>query len=240
MSTNYDQITAEHYAAFRPSLHLPILAKCLGGNAKYDLGLDVGCGTGQSALALTHFCKRVIGIDSSMAMLEKTTPHGQVEYRYCNGSDLDFEDSNFDIITLAGSWYYGKSQKLLDEMTRVCKAASTIVVYDFEILFKPILKLLGVTPAKDVVTNYVYESYFTGLNAAKFVVQQLAKEQTQLEISSQNLAHVLLSDKKDYKLLCDQWGENKLYDTMVAQLQKLAQGESHRISAYIFYGVFAV
>lgn len=58
-----------------------------------------------------------------------------------------------------------------------------------------------------------------------------------MEISSQNLAHVLLSAKEDYTLLSAKWGETNIYDTIVIQLQKLVKREKHPIAAHIFYSV---
>jgi len=62
----YNVNVAYHYQAYRPDLHLPILQSVLG-TQRVAAGLDIGCGTGQSALALAHFCTRVTGLEPAPA-----------------------------------------------------------------------------------------------------------------------------------------------------------------------------
>ena len=64
MSKDYDNITALHYAAFRPPLHSTILDRCIEADRPYSSGLDVGCGTGANIAALAgHYT--CVGCDTS-------------------------------------------------------------------------------------------------------------------------------------------------------------------------------
>ena len=238
MSTDYDQITAEHYAAFRPSLHLPILAKCLGGNAKYDLGLDVGCGTGQSALALTHFCKRVIGIDPSESMLQNAMPHQQIEYQHCNGQDLEFDTNTFDVITFAGSLYYAKTQYLINEILKVTKPAGQIIIYDFKILLDDTLKQFGIAPPTKQELDYDYETDFSELDIQNLHLQNKVKSQITIGIGSADLGHLLLADSDHYAVLKGKFGETNVYTNLLAQLENLAVNKTPQIDAQIFYTLY--
>ena len=65
MLKEYDQITAFHYAAYRPLLHSKILNEYFDENGKQNIGLDIGCGTGHSSVALAKYCHKVFGIDPS-------------------------------------------------------------------------------------------------------------------------------------------------------------------------------
>lgn len=234
MSTQYNPITAKHYAAYRPSLHLPILKKVLG-NAHYTLGLDVGCGTGQSALALAHFCDKVIAIDPSESMLQHAMPHDQIDYQYCNGQDLEFDTNTFDIITFAGSLYYAKTQHLLREILKVTKPTGQIIIYDFEVLLDDTLRQLGVTPPSKLALDYDYQTDFSGLDTTKLHLQKKIKEKIDFEISTTNLGHLLLGDSDYYEILMGKFGESKLYTKLLAQLKNLVVNETHQIDAYIFY-----
>ncbi|MGB5555068.1 MAG: class I SAM-dependent methyltransferase, partial [Flavobacteriaceae bacterium] len=80
MSNDYDEITANHYLAYRPPLHDIILKKCLKNLERRKKGLDIGSGTGHSALALVEFCDEVIGIEPSLAMRKIALPHIQIQY----------------------------------------------------------------------------------------------------------------------------------------------------------------
>ena len=213
MSTEYDPITAKHYAAYRPSLHLPILKKVLG-NAHFTLGLDVGCGTGQSALALTNCCDKVIAIDPSESMLQNAMPQSQVEYQHCNGQDLEFEANTFDCITFAGSLYYAKTQHLLNEILKVTKPTGQIIIYDFEILLDDTLRQLGVTPPTNQELDYDHDTDFSGLDTSKLHFQKKIKEKIDFKISTTNLGHLLLGDSDHNALLAGKLGETNVYNKL--------------------------
>ena len=234
MSTTYDHITAKHYAAFRPFLHLSILKKVLG-NAHFELGLDVGCGTGQSALALTHFCDKVIAIDPSESMLQNAMPHDQIEYQHCNGQDLEFEANTLDIITFAGSFYYAKTQHLLNEILKVTKPAGKIIIYDFEILLRETLNQLGVTFPTKQELDYDYEVDFSDLDIQNLHLKNKVKAQIAFGVNSVNLGHLLLADSDLYALLTSKFGETNVYPKLLAQLENLTKEVDHQMDAHIYY-----
>ena len=128
----YANHIALHYAAYRPPLHQVILERVLGDN-RYSCGLDIGCGTGQSSIAILPFCQKVIGVDPSQEMLSRAVVNQDIDYQHFDKTQLDFEARHFDLITLAGSLFYGKSQQLLDEITRVLQIGGRVIVYDFNI-----------------------------------------------------------------------------------------------------------
>lgn len=49
--------------------------------AAFGRGLDVGCGTGQSPIALANYCRQVVWIEPSEAMLQKSIAHPSIAYR---------------------------------------------------------------------------------------------------------------------------------------------------------------
>lgn len=238
--TEYNPITAKHYAVYRPSLHLPILQKCLDENARFELGLDVGCGTGQSALALTKFCDKVIAIDPSKAMLQNATPHEQINYQHCNGQDLDFKVNTFDIITFAGALYYAKSQHLLNEVVKVAKPNAKVIIYDFEILLDPTLTKLGITPPTKMDLAYDHEVDFSGLDMLNLYLQNKVKEEIPFEISTNNLGHLLLADNDHYALLVVKFDRTDLFSKVVNELELTAKNTKPQIKSNLFYSVYRV
>jgi len=50
--------------------------------------LDVGCGIGHSTIALKKFSRRVIGVDSSPAMLAAATQSDNTEYVLETATDI--------------------------------------------------------------------------------------------------------------------------------------------------------
>jgi predicted TPR repeat methyltransferase len=77
----FPQAVAAHYDAYRPSLHDRILAPLLDDRGPFNVGVDVGCGTGRSAVALAAYRARVHGVDPSPAMLAQATTHDRITYR---------------------------------------------------------------------------------------------------------------------------------------------------------------
>ncbi|MEM9545206.1 MAG: class I SAM-dependent methyltransferase [Bacteroidota bacterium] len=239
MTKEYDQITASHYAAFRPSLHAQILKECLKED-DYDLGLDVGCGTGQSAIALSKYCNKVIGIEPSREMLEKSISHSNVEYRHYNGYSFDFPDAFIDIISFAGSLYYAKSQQLLDEVLRVSKRTTRIIVYDFELVLDRILEELNVYPTQKAAPNYDHQVNFDGLKQKRLKVEMQLIKTSSLEILMENITHVLLSSRDNYSLLSKSFGRDDLYDNIVQKLHIHLKSESAHIPANIYATVYQI
>ena len=240
MTKEYDQITAFHYSAFRPALHLPILEECLTEKEEYELGLDVGCGTGQSAIALANYCKKVIGIDPSKEMLEQSIPHSRVSYRHFDGHDFDFQEGLFDIITFAGVLHYAKSQRLFAEVVRVSKDSTRIVVYDFELLLDTLLEKLGLDTTLKPPSNYDHEANFDGLGQKEVKVEKKMNKRVSLKISIENIGHLLLSSKDNYSLLVGALGRDNIYSRITRQLNLKFKSESIVMEASTYSTVYLV
>jgi len=237
MLKEYDQITAFHYSAFRPSLHLEILKECLE-EGEHGLGLDVGCGTGQSAIALTNFCKKVIGIEPSKEMLEKSIKHPRIEYKHHNSNCFNFPKNHIDIITFAGSLYYAKSQQLLDEVLRVSKETSKIIIYDFELLLGTILEKLNLDRTSKQKSNYDHQVNFSGLNQNKLKIEGEFKKSLSLEISIKNISHLLMSSKDNYSVLSESLGIENLHNKISQKLHLILKSESTLVEAKTYSIVY--
>jgi len=233
MSIEYDSITAYYYASYRPSLHDGILKLCLG-NESFNNGLDIGCGTGQSSIALTNFCKKVIGIDSSAAMISKGIVHANVSYMVFNQQQFDFETNTFDMITLAGSLWYAKSENLLNEIVRVGTEHALVLVYDFEILLKDILDEIGFEKKASKKNPYNHEEDFTGLNTDKIMLIEKVSEETSLKIAISDLAHLILSVKEQYTSLQYLYGSDQLSKKIIDKLKLISNTEFFIIKAKTF------
>lgn len=240
MADEYDRITSFHYSTYRPPLHNPILDKCIPNNHTYDTGLDLGCGTGQSSIALTSYCQEVIGLELSKHMLKKSITHDKVKYHLFNGIDLDFSNDIFDIITFAGSLYYAKSQRLLDEVVRVSKRNANIIVYDFEInLDNVLMKLIGRT-ADAHNLKYNHEEDFSGLSQKNIQKERSSKDEVFLKVSNGEILHLLFATKDKYLLLLEKFGKSQLDTKISAALDKVMPLKIHDLKVKIFYAVYRV
>ena len=236
MKNEYDAFTAFHYNAYRPQLHSQILEHCISTKT-YFLGLDVGCGTGQSAIALTKNCQNVIGIDPSTEMLGKSIEHPKVVYHHYDGHIFNFQDYQFDVITFAGSLFYAKSQQLLDEVVRVSKNEADIIIYDFDILLNPLLEKLNL---KINSSDYNHQINFEGLNQEYLTLKEELKSTITLPISTSNIAHIILSVQDYYQPLAHHYGQNNLHHSIAQQLTEICKKETVTIRAKTFATLYQI
>lgn len=236
MPTDYDTTTALHYAAYRPNLHWHILETNLG-DARFNKGLDVGCGTGVSASALANFCDTVIGVDPSAAMLSKTVPTPSITYALMQNSILPFADDSFDICTYAGAWWYGKSQALLSETLRVMKPNSSILLYDFLVDLSTITTALGILPTD--LQGYDHKANFESLDTSKIKNYSQATEEKILQLSPTQLGHLLCAELPVYTQLKKRFPE-ATFNSLVAQLSKIAKTETIAVTAYCYANYYTL
>lgn len=232
----YDDITAFHYASYRPPLHSVILKRYLGNN-QYNSGLDIGSGTGQSSIALTNYCAEVVGIEPSAAMLSKAIDHPKVTYSLFDKDRIGFDQHTFDIITMAGSLWYGKSQQLLDEIIRVAQKRAIVVIYDFEVLLKTTLSQLGYSPKKsDNAYNHLED--FSGLNTQKIECIEKSTDRVFIQIGTRDLAHLILSVKDWYSSLTELHGEQGLYESITQKLSADSGSAFHDTQVDTFFTLY--
>jgi SAM-dependent methyltransferase len=94
--------------------------------------LDVGCGTGEDALALAgRFGISVAGVDLSSAMVDEARRRGLSEAQVASADALPFQAASFD-----GCWadrvlqHLERPQPALAEMVRVTRSGGRVVVAD--------------------------------------------------------------------------------------------------------------
>ena len=238
MSSEYDSITAFHYAAYRPTLHNAILNRCISRENISSLGLDIGCGIGHSSIALTKFCEKVVGVDPSKSMIKNAIEHQKVEYQNSDCQVLDFDSDSFDLVTFAGSLYYAKSQRLLDEVVRVAKNKGLVIIYDFEILVGDVLKGLGFSSKKD--DTYNHETDFSGLSAHSISLISNEKETAKINVSVTNLAHLILSVKEHYLFFNEKLVADNLHHQLSERLFELIESTDFEIDAKLYYKVYLI
>ncbi len=235
MPERYDQDAAAHYAAYRPPLHAAILHRVLIKPRHFDLGLDIGCGTGYSTLALAPYCTHTIGIDPSHAMLEQAVPHANVSYLTGAGDAVPLSNDTVDLVTFAGALFYADSEATRTEVQRVCKPNARVVVYDFEILLEATLRRLDVaTPA----TNSTYDHTINFSDRAGFTEHLVRSEQVDLSLTSEELAHVVLSDSNRLDVLAKASEHADLFTGLVHILG--GEHSTHTLSAALYYALYSV
>ena len=188
----YDSAIAKHYAAYRPPLHELILDRLINPSESFNLGLDIGCGAGCSTIALSKYCYFVLGIDSSQHMLDLARSHPKISYR--QGTIESLINSNtraYDIVTLAGSLFYMKTETLRNALQTVCAPGGTIIVYDFNVAIDQLANLAELSnPSLD--SNYDHDAGLS--NWEEFETTTDGFDRISFPASPEETAHLILSD----------------------------------------------
>lgn len=232
----YDSFTARCYAAYRPPLHGRLLGSCLpkrGGR-----GLDIGCGTGHSTRALRAYCDEVVGLEPSAAMLHSALPAPGVAYRLQRGERLRFPDRAFDVVTLAGSWYYAQSPDLLAEIVRVGRPGAYIVVYDFAANLQPFCAGLPGQPAGR--GDYDPTLNFTHTPHPAVRLSSFRSERIPVEMDVRSLSWLICSEADRVGGLTAHFGVENLPERLAAQLADGIGDEMVTITFATYASVYRV
>ncbi|QDK38117.1 class I SAM-dependent methyltransferase [Bdellovibrio sp. NC01] len=237
MSKDYNESVAFHYSQYRPPLHAMILSKAIEQNGHFDLGLDIGCGTGKSSKALKLFCKEVIGIDPSQTMIDNAEKLPSVTYICGNEESLaQFKNQQFAIVTFAGSLFYCKNEKLRSELKRISRDNGLIVIYDFEVRASEFLSAIGLNLSKIESSGYDHEVNIS--DWPEFKEEIVRKEQIILSPSAKELAHFILAHSTWTDELAMQFKDHDPFDKLVSYLK--SQGSEFELPVNIFYSRYKV
>ena len=124
---------AERYAQHRPYFH-PLVIEMVKAHLELKepvkRALDVGCGTGQSTVALKEIANSVTGVDVSDEMLNLAKQRSEIEYRNASAEDLSmFEDGSFNLITTSMAFHWFDHKYFLSETHRLLKTGGWFIPY---------------------------------------------------------------------------------------------------------------
>jgi|GEM_PF-222475 len=124
---------AERYARGRP-YHQGLVVERIRRHLKLQglmrRALDVGCGTGQSAIALKEIARRVVALDSSAEMLALAPRDRAIQYVNARAEALPLADGAFKLATVSSAFHWFERERFLCEVRRVLTARGWIVVYN--------------------------------------------------------------------------------------------------------------
>ena len=236
MTERYDNIAAKHYAAFRPALHPLVLERLVLPGESFRTGLDVGCGTGYSAVALAGYCDRVFGLDSSQAMLDSAAEHPKVTYLHGAGEALDqLPVRSFDVVTFAGSLNYTKNASLRRGLATVFAPGGRLLVYDFEVLLDGVMAELGAEAAA-VASDYDYRANLADWE--EFEVELDGVERLRIDVTARQMAHLLLADSNRHDTLSGRFPDGDPFEAVVNLLGE--ESERVELEADIYFTRYRV
>jgi ubiquinone/menaquinone biosynthesis C-methylase UbiE len=123
---------AAQYEQSRPYFHPVVMSRLVDllGRSRLQRSLDVGCGTGQSSVALTAVSAGVVGLDSSEAMLHHRRRGTSVAFVRGHAERLPFESGSFDLVSAALAVHWFDQTRFLAETSRVLRPMGWLLLYD--------------------------------------------------------------------------------------------------------------
>ncbi len=124
----------QRYRDARPYFHTEVMALIrerlgLAEGGRLDQGVDIGCGTGQSTVALLELAQRAVGVDSSEQMLKHAERRDRIEYRTGSAEQIPVEDDSADILTASLAVHWFDLPAFLSEAARVLRPGGWLVAY---------------------------------------------------------------------------------------------------------------
>ena len=127
---------AARYARVRPFFHAEVAARlrAFAGVERFERALDVGCGSGQSALALAAVAGQVIAVDASQSMLNEAPAHPNVCYRLGFAeeliAELDPEAGKFDLVSAGSALHWFDQQRFYAQCRELLAEAGLLAIYN--------------------------------------------------------------------------------------------------------------
>jgi SAM-dependent methyltransferase/GNAT superfamily N-acetyltransferase len=126
------QTAAERYAKSRPYFHPLVIDRIrafLHIQSPVPVAVDVACGTGQSALALTEIASSVIAADIAPAMLAQALAHPRIRYVAAPAEQLPVETHGADLMTVSLAFHWLDRSRFLAEAHRILRESGALVIY---------------------------------------------------------------------------------------------------------------
>ncbi|XP_068612586.1 putative methyltransferase DDB_G0268948 [Brachionichthys hirsutus] len=103
---------------------------------RFNLAVDVGCGSGQMTTLLAPHFSQVIGVDVSAAQLEMALSNkkpANVTYRQCPAEELPFGSGEVDLVTAVAAVHWFDQEKFFQEVDRVLRPGGCLAVISYDI-----------------------------------------------------------------------------------------------------------
>jgi len=134
----------------RPFFHDEVARRlcAFAGVQRFRSALDVGCGSGQSSIALAAIADRVIAVDPSRGMLSHAAPHPNITYQLGSAEHLDFAAGEFDLVSVGSALHWFDQDRFYSQCQKVMSPAALLAVYNdhFTAHMQPAITARGALP----------------------------------------------------------------------------------------------
>ena len=225
----YNCDSAFHYKSYRPPLHEFLLCRIFKDQT-FNNVLDVGCGTGNSSIALSKYSESVTGYDPSRSMIHKTQNNSKIHYTCELNQLLD----NYSLIVFFGSLFYVNDKSFILYQNKLSEGGF-LLCCDFQILYEPILSKL------ELYADEIEYDHFKNLdsyNTNSFVLINSEKFETEFSCQLNEVIHLLLSESHIKKQLNEKYEISNIFKNLIEELMIHYPQNEIKIKANLFYSYY--
>ncbi|HVJ04567.1 MAG TPA: methyltransferase domain-containing protein [Candidatus Saccharimonadales bacterium] len=127
-----DTDVAARYAKVRPFFHEDVIKRLCAftGAIHHRRALDVGCGSGQSSIALASVADHVIAIDASQEMLCHAPSRPNINYQLGFAEELNFAVDEFDLISVGSALHWFDQHRFFSQCAQVLDSSGVLLIFN--------------------------------------------------------------------------------------------------------------
>lgn len=133
MKDNFSD-NADAYAKFRPGYPEELVYYLLEHTAAHQTAWDCGTGNGQLAKKLAPHFDTVYATDISLPQLGQATIAENIIYQQCPAEKTNFNDKQFDLITVAQAVHWFRFDAFYQEVYRTLKDDGLLVIAGYSLI----------------------------------------------------------------------------------------------------------
>jgi ubiquinone/menaquinone biosynthesis C-methylase UbiE len=117
------------YAAYRPSYPAGLFGWLAEASPREDVAWDCATGSGQAALGLAPYFRRIVATDASPAQLEHAKAASNIEYRMATAESSGLGDQSVDLVTVAQALHWFDRHRFFNEARRVLRPGGVLACW---------------------------------------------------------------------------------------------------------------
>lgn len=123
---------AARYVLSRPFFQDEVVERIrrVTGVRRFRRALDVGCGSGQSSVALASIADHVMAIDPSENMLDHAPRHPRITYQLGVAEQLNFSAGEFDLVSVGSALHWFDQNSFFAQCRNVMAPDGVLAVYN--------------------------------------------------------------------------------------------------------------
>ena len=139
---------SDAYSEYRPAYPEALFVYLSSLTEAHDRAWDCGTGSGQSAIALSHYYREVIATDASENQIKNARQKAGVIYKNETAENTSLNDESVDLITVAQAIHWFNLEAFAQEVNRVLRPRGSLAVWTYG--------LNKISPGIDKVITHLY------------------------------------------------------------------------------------